>query len=417
MSVLLLHPTGNANVRAAANGLAGANLLKEFHTSVASFPGGILDGLGSISAFSEIRRRRFGTPLKQLTKTYPWREIGRIASAKVGFSSLIKHESGVFSVDNVYRSLDRRVALRLKQSKAKGINSIYAYEDGAAYSFREAKKHGVQCFYDLPTGYWRSAKRLLQTEREQRPEWSDTLSGFQDSDAKLSRKDEELRMADIIIVASKFTAETLRDYPGELAPVKIIPYGFPLVNPYRDYSNLSINRPLKLLFVGKLTQQKGIANLFAAVDALKDQVTLTLVGRKASNDNSILNKALAKHNWIPSLSHHEVLKLMLDHDVLVFPSLFDGFGLVITEAMAQGTPVIATERSAGPDLIQHGKNGWLVDSSSTGSLQKVIEELLECPELVAKAGIEAMKTAKARPWEAYEKELVATVRERLSAAG
>lgn len=417
MSVLLLHPTGNTNVRAAANGLAGANLLKEFHTSVASFPGDILDGLGSIRAFSEIRRRRFGTSLKPLTKTYPWRELGRIASAKVGFSSLIKHESGVFSVDNVYRSLDRRVALRLKQSKAKEINSIYAYEDGAAYSFKEAKKYGIQCFYDLPTGYWRSARRLLQTESELRPEWGATLSGFQDSDVKLSRKDDELRMADIIIVASKFTAETLRDYPGELAPVKIIPYGFPPVNPHKDYSDLSINRPMKLLFVGKLTQQKGIANLFAAVDALKDQVTLTLVGRKASNDCSILNKAIAKHNWIPSLSHHEVLKLMLDHDVLVFPSLFDGFGLVITEAMAQGTPVIATERSAGPDLIQHGKNGWLVESASTGSLQKVIEELLECPELVAKAGAEAMKTAKARPWEAYEKELVATVRERLSAVG
>lgn len=415
MSVLLLHPTGNANVRAAANGLARANLLKEFHTSFASFPGEMLDRLGAIGALSEIRRRRFSTSLKPLTRTYPWIELGRIASTKAGFSNLMKHESGVFSVDNVYRSLDRRVALRLKHSKAEGINSIYAYEDGAAYSFKEAKKYGIQCFYDLPTGYWRAARRLLQTEHEIRPEWSDTLSGFQDSDAKLSRKDEELRMADIIIVASRFTAQTLQEYPGDLAPVKIIPYGFPPVNPYKDYTDLSGNRPLKLLFVGKLTQQKGIANLLAAVEALKGQVTLTLVGGKASDDCNTLNKALAKHKWIPSLSHQEVLKLMLDHDVLVFPSLFDGFGLVITEAMAQGTPVIATERSAGPDLIQHGKNGWLVDSSSTESLRKVIEELLECPELIAKAGIEAIKTARERPWEAYEKELVATVQDRLSA--
>jgi glycosyltransferase involved in cell wall biosynthesis len=38
------------------------------------------------------------------------------------------------------------------------------------------------------------------------------------------------------------------------------------------------------------------------------------------------------------------------NDVLVFPSLFDGFGMVITEAMSQGTPVIVSERSAGPGL-------------------------------------------------------------------
>ena len=50
---------------------------------------------------------------------------------------------------------------------------------------------------------------------------------------------------------------------------------------------------------------------------------------------------------------------MKEHDVLIFPSLFEGFGLVITEAMAQGTPVITTDRTAGPDVISDNENGCL----------------------------------------------------------
>ena len=51
---------------------------------------------------------------------------------------------------------------------------------------------------------------------------------------------------------------------------------------------------------------------------------------------------------------------MREHDVFVFPSLFEGFGLVITESMSQGTPVITTDRTAGPDLIKNDENGWLL---------------------------------------------------------
>jgi hypothetical protein len=54
-----------------------------------------------------------------------------------------------------------------------------------------SKKNDLRCLYDLPIGYWRAARRLLEKERLQHPEWSATLTGFQDSEAKLARKDEE----------------------------------------------------------------------------------------------------------------------------------------------------------------------------------------------------------------------------------
>lgn len=408
MKLILSHATGNENVRAAVNGFLNAGILTEFDTAIACFPGSLLDKLGSFSVFAELRRRSLPSGLEPYTRTWPWREIGRQLSQKGGFSSLNKHETGLFSVDAVSQSLDRRVAARLNKSILAGNKGVYAYEDTAFASFSEAKKLSLYCMYDLPIGYWRAARRLMQGEHERWPEWVSTLTGFKDSQTKLNRKDEELRLADHIFVASSFTAKTLEDYPGTLSPIHVIPYGFPTVTHARTYDNAG-NRRLKLLFVGGLSQRKGIADLVAAVNAIGDHVELTIVGRKVTEDCEVLNKALIRHRWIPSLPHHEVLSIMRSHDVLVFPSLFEGFGLVITEAMAQGTPVITTERTAGPDIIEHGRNGWLIEAGSTHQLQQAIENLLVKPSLIASAGAEAMASARKRTWQVYGSELASAM--------
>ena len=384
-------------------------MLAQFHTAVAAFPGSLLDRFGAISFLAEIRRRRFDSALQPNTQTWPWLEMGRVLAPKTGFSALARHETGVFSLDAVYQNIDKRVAAALPHLKKRGTSAVYAYEDGAFFSFREAKKLGMQCLYDLPIGYWRAAHRLLQVEQERWPEWASTLTGMVDSEEKLQRKDEELRLADQIFVASQFTAKTLQEFPGQLAPIHIIPYGFPPVGAAREYDSIQPGKQLKLLFVGGLSQRKGVADLFAAVDAIGSRVSLTVVGRKASEDCAPLNAGLAKHRWIPSLPHNEILQLMRQHDVLVFPSLFEGFGLVITEAMSQGTPVITTDRTAGPNLIEHGKNGWLIEAGSTQALQAAIEELLAHPETIAENGRAAMEAARSWPWEAYGRELVAAI--------
>ena len=377
-------------------------MLACFYTSIATFPGDTLDQLSSFPPLAELSRRSFDPALQAKTKMWPWREVGRLVASKAGLSNLIKHETGYFCVDSVYHSLDQYVASRIARHQIQGV---YAYEDGAEASFRRAKQLGLQCVYDLPIGYWRSAQRLLQPELERWPDWAATLTGLKDSPIKLARKDEELRLADRIIVASQFTASTLHDFPGSLAPVQVIPYGFPPIGEARQYNATITGRPLKLLFVGGLSQRKGIADLFAAVAALHPRVELTIVGRKASNSCPALDGALSCHRWIPSLPHDQVLQIMREHDVLVFPSLFEGFGLVITEAMSQGTPVITTDRTAGPDLIQHGYNGWLIEAGSTSALQFMIEELLASPASIAEVGRAAMETARRRPWEVYGHQL------------
>src|SRR5438309_9662951 len=122
---------------------------------------------------------------------------------------LTKHEAGLCCIDAVYRRMDSRTSKRLYDALKKKIEAVYAYEDGAAKTFLKAKSLGLLCFYDLPIGYWRSAKRLLAEERNKWADWAPTLTGFCDSENKLNRKDEELRLADCVFVASQFTATTL----------------------------------------------------------------------------------------------------------------------------------------------------------------------------------------------------------------
>lgn len=407
MKIVLSHPFGNANTRAAVMGMHRLGLLDSFHTCIACFKGSLLYRLSALKAFREFRRREFDAALRGITRVHPWKEMGRQAAMKSGLSSLTGHETGCFCVDNVCRDLDKKVARYLAGHKD-DVDGVYTYEDMALDTFSVAKKNHIRCLYDLPIGYWRAMRYLLNEEREKNPQWAVTLGGFNDSEVKLQRKDRELALADKIYVASSFTRRTLEMYPGALAPIEVIPYGFPPVNENRVYADCK-GRKIRVLFVGGLSQRKGISYFFEALQGMEGCIEATVVGRGRVEECPALQEALARVNYIPSLPHEEVLRLMAAQDLLIFPSLFDGFGLVVTEAMSQGTPVITTDRTCGPDIITHGVDGWIVKAGTAAPIKDLLEELLKHPEKLATAGRNALATASRRPWPVYEKELAESV--------
>ena len=410
MKLLFSHPTGNANVRAAVTALHKENLIAEFHTTIASFEDSFLNRLSNIKLLSEIKRREFDNTLKNVTCLTPFKEACRLLSLKGGLHSFVRHENGWCSIDAVQHSLDKKVARRLYKRRNE-IGGVYAYEDGAFFSFLKAKEIGLACLYDLPAAYWKTVRELMEREKERWPYWINTMNNFADSAEKLERKDKEISLADCIFVASSFTANSLKKYNGKIKKIKVIPYGFPPVNIRKQNASFIHDRPLKVLYVGKLSQQKGIANLFSAVDYFKKRIELTIVGSKVNNlPCEALNTELRKHAWVHSLPHDEILEMMRAHDVLVFPSISDGFGLVISEAMSQGTPVIASENTGGPDIIAHGYNGWLCEAGSVYSLQETFENLLTNTSSIMKAGNAAIESARQRPWTKYGEELAEAVR-------
>jgi glycosyltransferase involved in cell wall biosynthesis len=308
--------------------------------------------------------------------------------------------------------LDRKVASVLRH---KFVNAVYCYEDTALETFREAKRQGLRCLYDLPIGYWRAGRRLLADEAERRPEWLPTMAGLKDSEEKLARKDAELRLADRILVASSFTKMTLQECPFPIAPITVIPYGAnDVLSPQDKVVRSSAGSVLRILFVGGLSQRKGIADLFEAVDTLGAQVELTVIGRRPAAPCQALDSALRKHRWIESLPREQILEQMRAHDVLVFPSLFEGFGLVVTEALSQGLPVITTPHTCGPDVLTDGEDGFMVPIRDPQAIAEKLELLHRDRERLAAMSEAASEKAKMLTWESYRHGIVTVVREALS---
>jgi len=401
-------------VRNILRGLADRSLLDSYETTIACFRSGFWHAVSAFPGLGEIRRRSYDEDLRSFVRSSPGLEVSRLAALRLGLSRLVRHESGRLSVDRVYCQMDRKTARRVSEEK---IKAFYSYEDGALHAFRAANVAGKKCFYDLPIGYWRAAREILTEEAERRPEWRATLGGLNDSAAKLSRKDEELRLADRILVASSFTKQTLAECPFPLAPVTVIPYGAddaPVAAPRKGQARRG--QHLKALFVGGLSQRKGIADLFEAMDLVKPHVELTVIGRKSTAACAALDAALQKHRWIESLPREQILAEMRAHDVLVFPSLFEGFGLVVTEALSQGLPVITTPHTCGPDVLTEGEDGFIVPIRDPQAIAEKLELLHRDRERLAAMSEAASKKAKSLTWERYRQGVVEVVREALASA-
>jgi glycosyltransferase involved in cell wall biosynthesis len=410
--IIASHPTGNANSRQAMQALAEAGLLAELHTSIATFQGNVLGRISGLPGFGELRRRTYPSSLQPFIRMHPWREAVRLASLRFGWTSLVERERGWASVERVYGGIDKCASRAVKGLKPDGV---YSYEDGALETFRAAGNTGAKRLYDLPIGYWRAARRILQEEAERRPEWAVTLGGLQDSATKLSRKDEELRLADRILVASSFTKKTLEECPFPVAPIAVIPYGANDAFSAQDkVARSSADEPLRVLFVGGLSQRKGIADLFEAVELLKTHVELTVIGRKPTEACEALDVSLKKHRWVESMPRERILEEMQAHDVLVFPSLFEGFGLVVTEALSQGMPVITTPHTCGPDVITEGEDGFIVPIRDPQAITEKLELLHRDRDRLAAMSEAASKKAKSLTWERYRQGVVEVVRETLA---
>jgi glycosyltransferase involved in cell wall biosynthesis len=230
------------------------------------------------------------------------------------------------------------------------------------------------------------------------------LLTLRDSESKLARKDEELSLADVIVTASAFARDSL---PNRNASVHVIPYGAPAVN---EHAPRVGNGKLRVLFVGALTQAKGLSYLFEAVTRLQQHVDLTLIGQRVS-EGIPAQSILDRHRWIPSLPHDQLLAEMSAHDVLVLPSLHEGFGLVILEAMAQGTPAITTAHTGGADVIDDGVDGFIVPIRSSEAIAQKLESLLQDRQSLAAMSEAAQNKARACSWKIYRERIVALARE------
>lgn len=401
--ILLSHPTGNQFVRNALEAFERTKLLDIFLTGYAGFNSSQLHKF-SKRLITDFDRRTYEEKFKPITKTYPLDELLRLAIQRYGLQNKLKGLGKMYGIDNNFLRHDRRAA-RLIYSKRHNFNVVYSYEDASFFTFQAAKEVGLTGFYDLPIGYWKSAREWYEKAAGCQEHLRVTIRGLLDSEEKIARKEKELDMADNIIVASEFTKSTLENTPF-YNKVLVIPYGFPI--PKNNFIKIP-GKKLKVLFVGSLTQRKGIGDVLSAVRPFKGNLELTIIGRFTLAPTSEFEKEIKSHRWIESTSHENILKEMDNHDVLLFPSWFEGFGLVISESMSRGLPVITTKNTGGLSFIRTNENGFLVEPGDIIHIQQILDNLLLNPKNLADLSINALNTARLRPWENYQMDLVQAV--------
>ena len=138
-----------------------------------------------------------------------------------------------------------------------------------------------------------------------------------------------------------------------------------------------------MLFVGRLSAEKGIDTLLAAWEGLPEAIPLKIVG-DGPLAGVVADAAAQRTNieWLGRRSLAEVYELMGDAAALVFPSrCYETFGRSIVEAFARGTPVIASGHGAMTDLVEHRRTGLLFAPGDAADLASQVRLLLADPQL------------------------------------
>jgi glycogen synthase len=211
-----------------------------------------------------------------------------------------------------------------------------------------------------------------------------------------------LEACDGIVAVSRADAADVTDcYDVNPDRIRVIPNGVdPVVFQRREDSETlkryGVRKPY-VLFLGRLSRQKGIFDLVSATSRLPGDVTVVLV--TGAPDDPGLAAELSRsieggHSilWIDGmLPRKDVVALVSGASVFAAPSLYEPFGIMNLEAMACERPVVSTRVGGIPDVVVEGETGLLVQPGDAGKLAEAINSILSRPEWGERMGKEGRK--------------------------
>jgi hypothetical protein len=203
---------------------------------------------------------------------------------------------------------------------------------------------------------------------------------------------EECSQADHIIVNSEWSRTCLLEAGVNGEKLSVIPLAYEMTG-QQDYkttdnttgrkypARFTPDRPLRVLFLGQVNLRKGVARLFDAIRQLrKEPIEFEFVGRvQVAVPADLKNNARVR--WIGPVPRGKTGDFYRTADVLIFPTLSDGFGLTQLEAQAHGLPVIAS-RCCG-EVVKHGANGLLLDEPVADAIVEALRSCLADPSRLA----------------------------------
>ena len=398
--ILVSHPTANVFSIALAKHLIDVGRLDSFRTSLAWNSQHPLLRLLPASLRGQLMRRAVDPAFQPFLKTHPLKETSRLISTALKLRGLSAHEESLFSIDKVYRYIDRWVAKNV--SKLESGSILYAYEDGALHTFSAGKIAGHTCVYDLPIAYWSLRKTLFSEEMDRYPEWAPTMRGIADSREKLNRKTEETKLADLIICPSDFVKKSIPPAVADPSKIAVIPFGSPDRStdqiPYRINDT---SGPLIVLFVASMSQRKGLADLFTAIRMMPTgSVKLRIIGAPIL-PLEFYRKWGLEFEYLGTMPRENVLQHMREADIMVLPSIAEGRALVTQEALSQGLPIVITPNTGAEDLIRSGENGFVVPVRSPETIAEKLTWFCDNRKEIESMKSAAQNSVSAFTWEHY----------------
>jgi len=191
-------------------------------------------------------------------------------------------------------------------------------------------------------------------------------------------------VADRVVVISRYMEHILRADLGTDVPMRLIYNGVDedAFVP-GEVSRNARGRPLRILFCGNLNRRKRPHLLVSLANELGKDFELHYTAGLAGStlDSEGLKPSAARLVSVGKVSHADMPELYQRMDLLFMPSVREGFGLCVAEAMACGLPVVAADASASPELVDRAEGGRLVPVDDLQGFAAAIRELAESPEL------------------------------------
>jgi glycosyltransferase involved in cell wall biosynthesis len=393
VTVLLGHPSGNPNSHHAALAHFDAHRLEAF--CVPWMPSlltlQIIEHVGPLrSMAARFARRRF-PPLAGAPKIQD--RLGEL-------HRLITRASGGRDEALAYEANEWLMETMARECRRPAVTAVHAYEDCALWQFVEAKRLGKACIYDMPIGYY-PAWEYTQAELARKfVDWLPAGGLPSSLYVRPQQKSQEMELADLVLAPSSFVAETVRAFHPHKT-LALAPYGVDLEF-WRAGTPNEGSEVLRFIFAGQISLRKGIPGLLQAWEkAALRSAELKLVGSwyLSESKRASLPRGVT---YVSALSPEALRDHYRGADVFVFPSFFEGFGLVLLEAMACGLPAIASTATAGADVLTEA-SGRVLPVGDLDALVDALRWFDENRDRLPAMGLAARKRAEQCTWQHYRR--------------
>jgi glycosyltransferase involved in cell wall biosynthesis len=308
---------------------------------------------------------------------------------------------------------DRITAQRIKKLAGK-IDIVHCWPAAAVETLKAAAKLGIPTVIERPNAHTRFAFETVAREFQRLGIVMPPDDEYSFKEDLLQREEEEYRLADYILCPSDFTVRTFLDQgvPKEKLKRHIYGYDDKVYSPDNNVRDRSAG--LNLLFVGVCAVRKGVH--FALEAWLNSPASRNGTFRIAGGFLPAYAERLSgmlSHPSVKVLGHrNDVPDLMRQSDILVLPSIEEGFGLVVAEAMGSGCVPLISE--ACTDICRHMVNGLVHPIGDVKTLEKHITMLHEDRELLGKLRADSLGSAHEFTWNAAGVKLHQVYRDILS---